>query len=69
MRYRYELDGHKADSYEPDVDVVTALEVNQVLDIIEGMVNDALKQIEHISGIEDIDNCKKILSELSDNLY
>lgn len=69
MGYRLELDGCHADNFEPHVEVMPISEVNQVLDMIETIVNDALKQIDGISGIQAIDDCRQILNELSVNLY
>lgn len=63
----YRVEGTNADGYEGDVNVVELSEVKEILDDIETKIREALRQIDGI-GIDNIDNCKKILDRLLESL-
>lgn len=66
---RYRLEGQSADGYMDDVEVVDASDHDKAIDDIERRVNEALKLIEDIQGIEVIDECKEKLEALASDLY
>ena len=63
------LIGQQAGDYEEDVRVVTIEEHRQVIDEIENQVKIALFAIKNISGIDSIDECKEVLSQLERDLF
>ena len=65
---RYRLEGQSADSYMDDIEVVSVSEHDEVIDSIEVIINEVLKLIDDVQGIEVIDRCKEKLEILANNL-
>lgn len=65
----YRLEGQYPDDYMDDVEVVDVYEHNEIIDEIEERVNEAIKLIENIRGIDAVEACKKKLKALANDLY
>lgn len=67
----YQLQTLKNDKYDFDMtEEYTPLStVYGILDTIEDIVNDVCERLEDITGLAEIDDVKKIVNELSNQLY
>jgi len=55
--------------YRDGEELILVSEVEQIIDDIESDVNDIIYILEDIKGLEEIDNAKKLLEDLSYKLY